>query len=62
MDSVASSRQHAFWHYLSCIIPDDSLGIKAEMDFDETDLLQLLLTNLSMVEMISNHFYTTTIS
>lgn len=44
------------------IIPDDSLGIKAEMDFDETDLLHLLLTNLSMVEMISNHLYTTTTS
>jgi len=35
---------------LSCIIPDDGLGIKAEMlDFDETDLFQLLMTNLSMV-------------
>jgi len=44
---------------LSCIIPDDSLGIKAEMDIDETDILQLLLTNLSMVGMISNHSYTT---
>jgi len=38
---------------LSCIIPDDSLGIKAEMlDFDETDLFQSLMTNLSMVGMI----------
>jgi len=38
---------------LSCIIPDDGLGIKAKMlDFDKTDLFQSLMTNLSMVGMI----------
>ena len=30
--------------------PDDGLGIKAKMlDFDETDLFQSLMTNLSIV-------------
>jgi len=45
---------------LSCIIPDDGLGIKAEtLDFDETDLFQLLMKNLSMVGTMSNNSYTT---
>jgi len=45
---------------LSCIIPDDGLGIKAEtLDFDETDLFQLLMANLSMVGTMSNNSYTT---
>jgi len=44
---------------LSCIIPDDGLGIKAEtLDFDETGLFQLLMTNLSMVGTMSNNSYT----
>jgi len=35
---------------LSCIIPDDGLGIKAKKsDFDETDLFQSLMTSLSVV-------------
>ena len=34
--------------------------IKAEMlDYDETDLFQLLMTNLSMVGKMSNNSYTT---
>jgi len=42
---------------LSCIIPDDGLGIKAEtLDFDETDLFQLLMTNLSIVGTMSKLF------
>ena len=53
-------KQHAFWSYLSCIIPDDGLGIKAKtLDFDETDLFQFLMINLSMVGTMSNNSYTT---
>jgi len=44
--------------YLSCIIPDDGLGMKAET-FDETDLFQLLMTNLSTVGTMSNNSHTT---
>ena len=39
---------------MSCIIPDDGLGNKAEtLHFDETDLFQSLMTNLSMVGTIN---------